>query len=97
MGPGTEFLQEFKLLLRADVDTFPAAYMLGFWPNQLVINKFYGTTHGSRVVERLLRDTAIAAGIEHHSWYNLGSSWYGDSTRVRNMARLTIALYKFGK
>ena len=49
------------------------------------------------MVERKLRDTALAAGLEHRGWYNMGSSWYGDSRRVRNMARLTVALYKFAK
>jgi hypothetical protein len=97
IGPGTDFLNEYKILLRADIDTFPTPYLLGFWPEQVVVNRFYGTTHGSKVVERILRDTAIAAGIEHMGWYNMGSSWYGDGRRIRNMARLTLALYKFAK
>ena len=96
-GPGTDFLEEYKLLLKADIDTFPTPFLLGFWPEQVVVNRFYGTTHGSETVERLLRDTATAAGIEHRGWYNMGSSWYGDSRRIRNMARLTVALYKFAK
>ena len=35
IGPGTEFLGKYKLLLRADVDTFPLPYLLGFWPDQV--------------------------------------------------------------
>ena len=62
-----------------------------------MVNTFYGTTHGSKVVEKALRDTALAAGIDHKGWYNMGSSWYGDAMRVRNMARLTLALYKFAR
>ena len=62
-GPGTDFLEEYKLLLKADIDTFPTPYLLGWWPKQVV----------------------------------MGSSWYGDSRRIRNMARLTVALYKFAK
>ena len=63
----------------------------------MLVNRFYGTTHGAKSVERLLKDTANAAGIEHKGWYNLGSSWFGDAMRIRNMARLTVALYKFSK
>ena len=68
-------------------------------------------------------------GVEHHGWYNPGSTWYGDARRVgsvlmtitnkvlviitiftkssplmifdtqkvRQLARLTVALNKFGK
>ena len=97
IGPGTEFLDEYKLLLKADIDTFPTPHLLVFWPEQVLVNRFYGTTHGAKSVERLLKDTATAAGIEHKGWYNLGSSWYGDAMRIRNMARLTVALYKFSK
>ena len=97
IGPGTEFLDEYKLLLKADIDTFPTPHLLGFWPDQVLVNRFYGTTHGAKSVERLLKDTATAAGIEHKGWYNLGSSWFGDAMRIRNMARLTVALYKFSK
>ena len=35
IGPGTEFLEEYRLLLRADIDTFPLPYLLGFWPKQV--------------------------------------------------------------
>ena len=97
VGPGTDFLAEYKLILKADVDTFPTPFLLGFWPDQVLVNRQYGTTHGSSLVENLLLDTATAAGIQHQGWYDLGSSWYGDTRRIRNMARLTISLYKFAK
>ena len=97
VGPGTQFLDEYDAILRADIDTFPMPYLLGFWPKQVMVNQFYGTTHGSKVVERLLRDTALLAGIEHRGWYNMGSSWFGDARRIRNMAQLTVSLYKFSR
>ena len=96
-GPGTDFLEDYRLLLKADIDTFPTPYLFGLWNEYMVVNRFYGTTHGQKVLERILRDTAVAAGIEHRGWYNMGSSWYGDSKRIRNMAKLTPALYKFSK
>ena len=97
IGPGTDLLKDYKLLLRSDVDTFPTPYLLGYWPEQVVVNRFYGTTHGSKIVERILRDTALAAGMEHKGWYNMGTSWYGDGRRIMNMTKLTVALYKFAK
>ena len=97
IGPGTDLLKDYKLLLRSDVDTFPTHYLLGYWPEQVVVNRFYGTPHGSKIVERILRDTALAAGMEHKGLYNMGSSWYGDGRKIMNMAKLTVALYKFAK
>lgn len=38
----------------------------------------------------------MQAGLEHHGWYNPGSTWYGAARRVRHLARLTVALNKFG-
>ena len=97
IGPGTEFLLGYKMLLKADIDTFPGPALLGNWPNQILVNRHYGTTHFQKEVEQALVNTATAAGIEHRGWFNLGSSWFGETKRIRRMAKLTLALYKFAK
>jgi len=97
-GPGTEFLEGYRMLLRADIDTFPTPKFLDFWPDQLLINRVtYGTTFYLPIIENLLVDTASAAGIEHKGWFNLGSSWYGETWRIRGLSKLTMSLYKFAK
>ena len=115
-GPGSEFLSQYTLLLRADLDTFPSPRwsdndktcnetpwtllllrFLNFWPWGIIVDKHYLTNHNRDNIKNALRDLACAAGLEHHDWFNPGSSWYGDARRIRNMAKLTVALYKFGR
>ena len=63
----------------------------------MVVDKGYMTNHGLDTIKQALRDLACSVGIEHQGWFNPGSSWYGEGRRVRNLARLTVALNKFGK
>ena len=55
------------------------------------------TNHGRDSIKRALRELACAAGLQHNDWFNPGSSWYGPARRVRSLARITVALYKFGR
>lgn len=96
-GPGSEFLSHYQVLLRADMDTFPTPRLLGFWPEGVIVDKGYGTMMGKESIKEALRQLACAAGINHQEWFNIGSSWYGDGRRVRNLAKLTVALNKFGR
>ena len=96
-GPGSEFLRHYAVLLRADMDTFPTPRLLGFWPEGVIADKGYGTMMGKESIKEALRQLACAAGINHQEWFNIGSSWYGDGRRVRNLAKLTVALNKFGR
>ena len=96
-GPGTRFLSRYKVLLRADMDTFPTPRLLGYWPEGVIVDKGYGTMMGKETIKEALRQLACAAGINHQEWFNIGSSWYGDGRRVRNLAKLTVALNKFGR
>ena len=98
-GPGSEFLAQYTILLRADLDTFPTPHMLDYWPGQgrVVVDIQYSTNHGLENIKAALRELACSVGIEHRGWYNMGSTWYGDGRRVRNLAKLTLALNKYGR
>jgi len=96
-GPGSEFLSQYQILLRADLDTFPTPRLLGYWPQGVVADKGYGTMMGLQTIMDSLRDLACSVGIEHQGWFNIGSSWYGDGRRVRNLSKLTVALNKYGR
>ena len=96
-GPGSEFLSQYKVLLRADLDTFPTPRLLGYWPEGVVADKGYGTMMGLDTIKDALRTLACSVGIEHQGWFNIGSSWYGDGRRVRNLSKLTVALNKYGR
>merc|ERR1719322_2158837 len=92
--------QGFDLIMMthpADLDTFPTPHMLNYWPREVVVDIQYSTNHGLENIKQALRDLACSVGIEHRDWFNMGSTWYGDGRKVRNLARLTVALNKYGR
>jgi len=97
IGPGTDFLADYKILLRADMDTFPTPRFRGFWPEGVLVDSHYSTNFNLRSIKHALKKVACEAGLEHKGLYNPGSTWYGDARRVRHMAKLTVALNKFGR
>ena len=42
-GPGSEFLAQYTILLRADLDTFPTPRFLDWWPEGIIVDKNYHT------------------------------------------------------
>jgi len=96
-GPGSQFLAHYQVLLRADMDTFPTPRLLGFWPKGVLVDKGYGTMMGKESIKEMLRQVACSVGIKHKEWFNLGSTWYGDARRVRNLAKLTVSLNRYGR
>ena len=79
------------------MDTFPTPRLLGFWPEGVMVDKLYTTNFGLTSIKQVVKAVACDVGIEHHGWYNPGSTWFGDARRVRYMARLTTALSQFGR
>ena len=96
-GPGSEFLSQYTILLRADLDTFPTPRFLDYWPEGIIVDRNYHTNFDLDSIKNAIRGLACSAGIDHKEWYNPGSTWYGDARRVRNMAKVTVALNKFGR
>ena len=96
-GPGSEFLSQYSLLLRADLDTFPTPKFLDWWPDSIIVDTHYHTNFTLDSIKDAIKALACSAGIDHKEWYNPGSTWYGDARRVRNMAKVTVALNKFGR
>ena len=90
---------QYSHLLRADLDTFPTPHLLGYWPapGSVVVDREYSTNHGLENIKAALRELACSVGIEHRGWYNMGSTWYGDGRKVRHLARITVALNKYGR
>ena len=96
-GPGSQFLSQYTLLLRADLDTFPTPRLLGYWPQGIIVDRKYFTNFGLDSIKNAIRGLAYDAGIEHRDWFNPGSTWYGEARRVRNLAKITVALNKYGR
>ena len=63
----------------------------------MVVDREYSTNHGLENIKAALRELACSVGIEHRGWYNMGSTWFGDGRKVRHLARITVALNKYGR
>ena len=56
------FLLRYKLLLRADLDTFPTPALVDFWPWDIICDTHAVTNHYLHSIEDAIVDTAAAAG-----------------------------------
>jgi len=91
----SRFLRSYKILIRADLDTFPTPRMVGYWPKDVICNTNAATTHDMESIESAIIETAAAAGIEHHHWHNTDSAWMGPSLRIITLSKLTTYLARF--
>jgi len=91
----SSFLKSYKIVIRADLDTFPTPRMVGYWPKDVICNRNAGTTHYRKNIESAIIATAAAAGIEHHHWHNTDSAWMGPSLRIITLSKLTTYLARF--
>ena len=56
------FLLRYKLLMRADLDTFPTPALVDFWPWDIICDTHAVTNHYLHSIEDAIVDTAAAAG-----------------------------------
>ena len=91
----SNFLKSYKILIRADLDTFPTPRMVGYWPKDVICNRNAGTTHYRENIESAIIATAAASGIEHQHWHNTDSAWMGPSLRIITLSKLTTYLARF--
>eukprot|EP00092_Neocalanus_flemingeri_P005814 GFUD01006258.1.p1 GENE.GFUD01006258.1~~GFUD01006258.1.p1 ORF type:complete len:628 (-),score=188.16 GFUD01006258.1:577-2460(-) len=91
----SNFLKSYKIVIRADLDTFPTPRMVGYWPKDVICNRNAGTTHYRKNIEDAIIETAAAAGIEHQHWHNTDSAWMGPSLRIITLSKLTTYLARF--
>ena len=54
-GPGSEFLSQYTLLLRADLDTLPTPGFLGYWPQGIIVDKDYHTNFDMKTIKNAIR------------------------------------------
>jgi len=94
--PSASFLLTYKVLLRADLDTFPTPGMLDLWPTRDVIC-FTGavTLHNLQSIKDAIVSAAQDAGITHHGWHNTDSAWMGPARKIVSLAKLTTVLSRF--
>jgi len=94
-NPAASFLKEYKILIRADLDTFPTPGMINLWPRDVICNRNAVTTHYRKNIEDPIIATAAAAGITHKHWHNTDSAWMGPALRIIALSKLTTYLARF--
>ena len=95
VNPAASFLSKYRLLMRADIDTFPTPGLLGYWPIDVICDRNAGTTFWREDIEKPIREAAEAAGIKHNHWHNTDSAWFGPTRRILALSKLTTHLYRF--
>ncbi|EDQ92767.1 uncharacterized protein MONBRDRAFT_4769 [Monosiga brevicollis MX1] len=89
------FLEKYSQLLRADADTFPTPRMRDFYREDV----YFGTQAGysTRYSRIKIERASTAAGLQHHSITNIGSTYYGPASVVLRVADLTLACGFFAR
>jgi len=94
-NPSASFLLKYKVIIRADLDTFPTPGMLDLWPSDVICYRGAGTNHHKKSIEDAIVSASEAAGIQHHHWHDMDSAWMGPSLRIVTLAKLTTYLARF--
>lgn len=94
-NPAASFLKLYKIVMRADLDTFPTPGMVNYWPTDVICNRNAATTHYRKNIEDAIVETAEAAGIHHKHWHNTDSAWMGPALRSITLSKLTTYLARF--
>ena len=77
------------------MDTMPTPGLVRYCPQDMFAYRGAGTTHHKESIEGAIRNTAAAAGIQHHFWHNIDSTFMGASLRVIMMAKLILPVSRF--
>jgi hypothetical protein len=89
----SNFLEQYDLLLRTDVDTFLTPAWNSFYPD------FYTTGRGGYVNDDETRNNikriAKIFGLNHKGLHNIGSTQYGNSGLVRDVCKLAVRIAKY--
>ena len=56
------FLKRYRILIRADLDTFPTPALIDYWPRDIIANTHAVTNHYLQSIMDAVVDTAAAAG-----------------------------------
>jgi len=91
----SKFLLKYKILIRADLDTFPTPKLIDYWPEDVICNRLALTNHNLPSIENAIVKTAAAAGIKHNHWHGTDSAWMGPSARIVMLSRLTTYVARF--
>jgi hypothetical protein len=91
-GAGAEHLERYRHLLHTDADTFITTAWKTFSPEAFTYSR--GAYANDDDVRQRIRNLAAAFGLQHRGMTNIGTTWYGPTTLVRQAAAFTELLTK---
>lgn len=85
------FLDEYDLILRTDVDTFMTPAWNDYYPDVFTVGR--GSYANESVKERLVK-VSNNLGLRHHGIHNIGSTHYGPASLIRDVCKLSLSTAK---
>ncbi|MFC4323474.1 DUF7164 domain-containing protein [Litchfieldia salsa] len=83
-------LMEYDYILKTDADTFLTKAWNQYYPKNFTVGK--GGYVNDQIVKDKLKEVAELHGLTHRGLYNIGSTHYGETRKVINIARLSVKI-----
>ena len=93
VGDQANFLDNYNLILRTDVDTFLTPAWNSFYPQLYTVGQ--GRYANSNQVKNNIKRIANHFDLSHQEIHNLGATHYGNAQLVRAVARLALSLSEY--
>eukprot|EP00730_Choanoeca_flexa_P009600 TRINITY_DN12680_c0_g2_i2.p1 TRINITY_DN12680_c0_g2~~TRINITY_DN12680_c0_g2_i2.p1 ORF type:complete len:702 (+),score=142.78 TRINITY_DN12680_c0_g2_i2:160-2265(+) len=87
------FLSKWRLILRADADTFPTPGMRDYWVDDVFMGRNAG--YNNHYSQAMLKKASEEGGLKYKGIMNIASSYYGPSDSVLRIADLTVAAGRY--
>jgi hypothetical protein len=92
-GPGSQILNQYDYLLKTDLDVFITPAWNNFRPEEFTVGQ--GAYSNSQEIRENCKKIAEMFGFVHQGQHNIGSTFYGPASLVRNICRLATMLCEY--
>lgn len=89
----SDFLEDYDLLLRTDIDTFLTPAWNSYYPALYSVGK--GSYVNDIEVKNNLLRVASKLGLQHRGYFNLGSTHYGSPSLMREVCQLSLDIAEY--
>ncbi|PRX34859.1 hypothetical protein BX659_102175 [Orenia metallireducens] len=93
VGSQADFLDDYDLILRTDVDTFLTPAWNSFYPQLYTVGRGQYTNNDE--VRDNIKRIAKHFGLRHQGIHNLGSTHYGKARLVRSVCTLALSISEY--
>jgi len=92
-GPQAEQLQEYDYILRTDADVFLTPAWNTYYPKAYTVGR--GLYVNGDTVKRNILRVAGELGLNHHGFFNTGSTHYGAPEKVCDVCRVGLEVNRY--